>query len=295
MAEAYRYAVTRWEEARQNAEEAFEALEFLQTVTGTPGFVARTVVPATWHERHDENQSYSPQERAEMLADNTREIVERRWRLSRDLKWLWKGDTSSDEITGHMYAYGIFHDLVADKEQKKRVVELVRRIVDGIIEGGYTLRDEDGQPTLWSVWSPEKLNHDPDWENERGVNSVEILSYQTTARALTDDDKYDREIDRLLHEEGYAQNILKPRPADVGGYTYIDDELIAMAFRGLITYEKDAERLTLYRRSMDTWFVSVRKDASPCYNFIYASLSGATSEEYLQQGLSIFCRMSRSI
>jgi len=284
VAEAYRYGATRSEEAKQNADDAFEAMEFLQTVTGTPGFVARTVVPADWTNIHDENRSYSARERAEMLAQNPREkFVERRWRLSKDLKWLWKGDTSSDEITGHIYTYGVYYDVVADAEKKKRVANLVKRIVDGIIEGGYTLRDEDGQPTLWSVWSPEKLNHDPNWANERGINSVEILSYLTTAHAMTGDPKYDREIERLLHQEGYAANIMKPRPTDVGGYTYIDDELIAMAYRGLITYEKNADRRALYRRSMDIWFESVRKDASPCYNFIYAALSGASSGEYLQQ------------
>lgn len=284
VAEAYRYGATRSEEAKQNADDAFEAMEFLQSVTGTPGFVARTVVPATWTNGHDPNLSYSPQQRAEMLAQNPREkFVERRWRLSKDLKWLWKGDTSSDEITGHIYSYGVYYDVVADEEKKKRVANLVKRIVDGIIEGGYTLRDEDGQPTLWSVWSPEKLNHDPNWANERGINSVEILAYLTTAHAMTGNLKYDREIDRLLHQEGYAANIMSPRPTDVGGYTYIDDELIAMAYRGLITYERNPDRLALYRRSMDIWFASVRKDASPCYNFIYAALSGASSGEYLQQ------------
>jgi hypothetical protein len=50
----------------------------------------------------------------------------------------------------------------------------VRRIVDHIIAGGYTLRDTDGQPTRWGVWSPERLNHDPDWRLDRGVNSLEI-------------------------------------------------------------------------------------------------------------------------
>ncbi|MBX9654879.1 hypothetical protein K2Y11_14805, partial [bacterium] len=70
VAEAYRYGATRSEEAKQNADDAFDAMEFLQSVTGTPGFVARTVVPATWKNGHDPNLSYSPQQRAEMLAQN---------------------------------------------------------------------------------------------------------------------------------------------------------------------------------------------------------------------------------
>lgn len=285
VAEAYRYAATGSKEARQNAVDSFKAMEFLQTVTGTSGFIARTVVPSNWTRMADPNRSHTPQERAEMLADNAREkIVERRWRLSDDLKWLWKGDTSSDEITGHLYTYAVFYDLVADEQQKKDVAQLTSRVVDYIIDGGYVLRDIDGAATLWGVWSPEKLNGDPDWANERGINSVEILSYLTTARHMTGDDKYDREIKRLLEDEGYAKNILSPRPTDVGGYTYIDDELIAMAYRALLLYEKDPKRLALYRKSADTWFDTVRRDASPCYNYIYAELVDAKPDRYLAQG-----------
>ena len=44
--------------------------------------------------------------------------VEQRWRPATREGWLWKGDTSSDEMTGHFYALPIFYDLVADEQQK---------------------------------------------------------------------------------------------------------------------------------------------------------------------------------
>lgn len=283
VAEAYRYAATKDPVAKKNAESAYRALEFLQTVTGTSGFIARTVVPADWTRIADPNRTYSPHERTEMLAENPREkFVERRWRLSGDLEWLWKGDTSSDEITGHLYSYAVYHDLVAEGAEKKRVADLTSRVVDFIIDGGYVLRDEDGQATLWGVWSPDKLNRDPNWINERGVNSVEILSYLTTARHMTGDEKYEREIERLLVEEDYAKNILSPRPYDPAAYTYIDDELIVMAYHALLTYETNPYRKELYRKSLDAWFRTVRADASPCYNFMYAYMSGAQPVEYLR-------------
>jgi hypothetical protein len=30
-----------------------------------------------------------------------------------DPAWIWKGDTSSDEVTGHMFVYPIVADLLA--------------------------------------------------------------------------------------------------------------------------------------------------------------------------------------
>lgn len=283
VAEAYRYAVTKDPQAKKNAEDAFHALEFLQTVTGTSGFIARTVVPADWTAMADPNRTYTPIQMAEMLAEDPREkFVEVRWRPSADKKWLWKGDTSSDEVIGHFYAWGVYHDLVADDGEKKRVAALARRVMDSIIDGGYTFRDIDGQATRWGVWSPEKLNGDPNWRPERGVNSVEILSFLTATRHMTGDDKYDQEIDKLLREHAYANNILDPRPSDPGGYTHIDDELLAMAYRALLNYEKDEDRLDLYRKSAKIWFETVKEEASPYYNFEYGSLMGESGEAIKQ-------------
>ena len=159
-------------------------------VTETPGFVARTVIPSDWDQMADRNRTYTPQQvAAEQLANPRFKRVENRWRKSGDGKWLWKGDTSSDEITGHYFAYALYYDLVADREERRRVAQLVRRITDFIIDGGYTLRDIDGKPTLWGVWSPERLLEDPDWQPERGCNSVEILSYLAVAHHITGDAK----------------------------------------------------------------------------------------------------------
>ena len=173
--ESFRYAATGAADAKRNAQEAYRAMEFLQHVTETPGFVARTVIPTDWKRMADPNRVYTPQEDAEEQAKSTRwKYVKQRWRKSSDGKWLWKGDTSSDEATGHFFAYPIYYDLVADDKEKKRVAKLIGRIMDHIIDGGYTFRDIDGKPTRWGVWAPERLNDDPDWWLERGVNSVEI-------------------------------------------------------------------------------------------------------------------------
>lgn len=272
--ESYRYAVTKAPDAKANAQEAFRALELLQTVTGTSGFVARTVVPTEWESVADRNRTYTDEEVAVHLAREPRwKQVEQRWRMSEDGKWQWKGDTSSDETTGHYFSYGIYYDLVADEQEKQRVATHVAKVTDHIIEGGYVFRDIDGEATRWGVWAPEKLNDDPDWWLERGVNSVEILSYLTTAKHVTGDEKYEQEIEKLLTEHGYAENILKPIDASPDYFTYIGMQLLAMSYPALLTYEDDPERHELYLRSMETWFENVRDDASPFYGFVYGIFS----------------------
>jgi len=210
--ESFRFAVTKDPRARANARRAFEALRFLQTVTETPGFVARTVIPADWTRMADPNERISDAEWAERRARDPRDKrVPDRWRLSRDGRWRWKGDTSSDEITGHMFGYLFYYDLAADEPQRERVRTHVRRIVDTIVDNGYVLKDLDGAHTCWGVWAPQRLNHDPDWAPERGVNSVEILSFLQLAHHVSGDARYRRLALSLLHEHGYAANVRRAK------------------------------------------------------------------------------------
>lgn len=221
------------------------------------------------------NRTYTPQEVAAQRVANPRfKRVETRWRASGDGQWMWKGDTSSDEITGHYFAYALYFDLVADANERRRVADLVRRITDYIIEGGYTLRDIDGRATLWGVWAPERLWQDPDWQPERGCNSVEILSYLAVAHHITGDDKYLKELVRLFDTHRYGEAILDPKLSAPSEFTYIDDQLLALSYRGLLAYDLDPRRRAAYLESLRRWFEVVRRDHSPLYSFVYGGVLG---------------------
>ena len=229
--ESFRYATTKAPQAKANAKRAFEALRFLQTVTQTPGFVARTVVPSSWSRMHDPNQTFSDNDLAERLVRDPRyKYVPVRWHQSTDGQWLWKGDTSSDEITGHYYGYLIYYDLVADEAERLHVAQHVRNVTDYIVDNGFVLKGMDGKPTRWGVWSPERLNDDPDWEMDRSANSVEMLSYLKAAYHMTGDEKYQQHYLRLINEHGYAENARRSKTMGPAWRTHIDDELLALAY-----------------------------------------------------------------
>lgn len=272
--ESFRYAATKEPSAQEAARKSFEALAFLQRVTGTSGFIARTVVPADWESKQDPNEDASEQEWADrQVADPRHKKVNIRWRPSADGKWQWKGDTSSDEITGHFYAYPIYYDLASDESDKEHVRDHVRRVMDYIVDNGYVLLDTDGEHTRWGVWAPEKLNDDPNWQPDRGNNSVEILSYLKTAWHITGDDKYQREYLRLLHDCHYDENVRRAKNFAPVSRTHIDDELLALAYGSLLRYENDPELLALYRESINHWYTGIKEEKSPFFNFMYASLT----------------------
>lgn len=273
--ECFRYAVTQDPQAKANADRAFEALEMLQTITDTDGFLARTMIPSNWTEMADPNRTYTPQQKAEMQVRDPRyKPVEERWRSSSDQKWLWKGDTSSDEITGHMFAYLFYYDLAADAERKERVRRLVAKIMDSIIGGGYVLRDIDGKHTRWGVWSPEKLNHDPNWRVEKPINSFEILSFLKAAHHITGDETYQNEYKKLIEQHGYAQNARRPKSYGRADRTHIDDELFMFAAPALLLYEDDPELLAIYREALTWVYRTVENDQNPFFNFMFGCLGG---------------------
>ena len=118
--ESFRYAVTKEPEARERAKKAFDFLHYLREVTEIDGFFARTIIPVSWEKSHDMNRTYTPQELAEEIINNPRQKpVEKRWHLSKDKKWMWKGDTSSDELDGHLFGYYCYYNFVADKHRKR--------------------------------------------------------------------------------------------------------------------------------------------------------------------------------
>lgn len=273
--ESFRYAASKSPQAKENARRGFAALHFLQTVTETAGFVARTVIPVTWKNMADPNEKVSDAEWAYRRIQDPREKrVENRWRLSRDGKWRWKGDTSSDEITGHMFGYLFYYDLVADSLEKIKVRDHICKIVDYIIDSGYVLKDIDGRHTRWGVWSPEKLNTDPDWATERGINSVEILSYLKLAYHVSNNPRYQEKYMELLYQHHYLQNVLEAKSLNPSWRTHIDDELLALAYPCLFLYEKDAAILQVYQQSIDRWYTAVKNDESPYFNFTYALCTG---------------------
>ncbi len=269
--ESFRYAVTKDNEAKQNAKKAFGFLKFLQDVTGSKGYFARTVVPADWTAvLHDTNQTYTAEAIAdEMVKEPRNKPVPVRWRKSQDGKWIWKGDASSDEMCGHMFGYYFYHELVADKEEKKRVAAHVASIVDHLIKNNYNMMDDDGSHTRWSVWSPDKLNRDPEWLPDQYQNSMEMLAFLKLAYHVTGNKEYEKKYRYLIEKEHYLENMAKVKMQDPAWFIYFDVIMQAYLYPILIKCETDPKLVAFYQSHMDEWMERRKADHNPLINFIY--------------------------
>ncbi|MBW7866398.1 MAG: regulator [Candidatus Hydrogenedens sp.] len=280
--EAFRYQVTGDPDALDRARKAFDTMERFQTITGTDGFIARTMVPVEWagpdnpnpSRLHDANRTHTAREEAQMLVDNPRhKTVEERWRPSADGKWLWKGDTSSDEMSGHFFGYYIYYKYVAQTDaEREKVARLTARVMDYLMAGGYTLLDTDGTHTLWGVWAPERLHGDGNWRAERPVNATELLSYLKTAHVITGEERFDRAYRELISRHGYLELARAPKPTAPSERTDIDSDLLVLALPALLMEEHDPEFRAAYEQGLRQWFGQVGAANSPFFNFMCGAL-----------------------
>jgi hypothetical protein len=75
------------------------------------------------------------------------------------------------------------------------------------VENNYYLIDKDGKPTRWGVWNPQDLNDSPDWVDDRGTNSLQMLSYLLLAYKLNGDPYFLDHFNNLVNNHGYAESI----------------------------------------------------------------------------------------
>ncbi len=253
-AECFRYKVTGETDARENARRGMQAIVRLETITGIPGFPARSFIKL--------GQDLQPKDGE--------------WHDTADGLWRWKGDTSSDEIVGHYFVYPLYLDLVADEQEKPALRAAIDRITTHILDNDYQLIDVDGKRTRWGWWGPAAIWEDPD---ETGLRALHILAHLRVAIHMAGSPQH-----RARYEAAYAdlvkthkyhlltrnQKIMVP-----GHINHSDDELAFLSYYPLLRYERDPALLEVYRQSLERSWLIERPERNPLWNFIYAAGTGA--------------------
>ena len=249
-AESFRYAVTGEVEAKELGKKSLKALMNLEEKTSIDGFPARSII------KKDEKVIKSHGE----------------WHDTPDGLWEWKGDTSSDEVDGHIFAYSVYYDLVADEAEKRQIAQVVDRIMTYIVDNDFLLIDLDGEPTRWGVWSPRYLNGA--WKLQQGLNSLEILAYLKTAYHITQKEKFQKAYLTLVHEHHYALNMIEQKLMPPNPVNHSDDELAFISYYPLLKYETDPDLRAIYLLSLERSWRYERSERCPLWNFIYGVLTG---------------------
>ena len=265
--QAYRYAATYSNEAAQNANRSLNALLFLQKVTGQDGYPARS-----YGRQGDPGTDYQPNHGQHTWFNSTSYPG-----------WVYKSDTSSDEIVGHMYGISHYHDFIATSEGERRVsMSAIKNITSWISENGYTLVSNFGETTTWGIWSPSYINGNASWYEQRGLNSLQMLSWLKLTTRLTQDSQYYFRFLELADQSMYKLNIINQKLTASGEINYSDDELAWMSYAIWIQSEAEGGPLN---PNLEEFSVSLNRTIginhltkSALYNFIYLSTLDSPTE-----------------
>ncbi len=256
-AECFRYKVTGAKDARENARVGMQAIMRLEEITGMPGFPARSFIKVGVDVQPGDGE----------------------WHDTPDMVWRWKGDTSSDEIVGHYFIYPLYHDLVADEQEKPKLRAVMDRMTNHILDNNYQLIDVDGKRTRWGWWGPDTIWDDPD---ETGLRALHILAHLRVAIYLTTNPnyraKYQAAYDDLIKNHKYHLLTRNQKIMIPGRINHSDDELAFLSYYPLLQYETDPKLRAVYQESLERSWQIERPERNPLWNFIYAV--GCAAKEF---------------
>ena len=244
-----------------------------------------------------------------LVIDASGEIPQRLWdnligedRSVEDI--FYKGDTSADEIIGHLFIYKLAYDILGeeDPELGELIVNAVAKFAQHIVDNSYCLVDGSGQPTTWGKFSRTYL-HNGQVLGGAPLQTSVLLCLFKLAAYLTGDQKWEDEYRMAALDEQYqfaeimTQNrerynmailefansvsevlgfILRPL---VGTKTfnalyrmilnYSDEEMAMLAYYLLFQMEDDEELLGYFREGLEGWWYSMSFSENPLWYYIY--------------------------
>ncbi len=289
--------------AKKSAIRASEACQLLMYIPGRgDGFVARTYVVPTepvpddglFYKKIGDKAVVLPTTDAKKKGLAGKEIYagapipERLSHLYTDLGYshdgiVYKGDTSSDEITLHYLFMYFFHEIMGeeDLELDEIVKTAAKNTMTHIIEHGFEFHETStGKPTTWAKWSKAYFETLLGW-SDGCLNAAELLMYLKVTMHITGEKGlWEETYNKLVNEEGYARltslhkerfhiSALLEGGEDVEGLMYGDNMLATSAYWLLCTLEEDEKLRELYKNGYRGWNGTFRREHNPAYDIPY--------------------------
>ena len=244
-----------------------------------------------------------------LKVNATGDIPERLWNnlVGKNYKVediVYKGDTSSDEIIGHLFLYKLAYDILApeDPELKVMLEETMEKFAQHLSDNSYTMVDGSGQPTTWAKFSRIYF-HNGQTLGGSPLNALVMLTGFKVAAYITGNQKWEDEYRMAALDEGYEYaeimtqeleryemcvlefaNSVSPalgfilRPI-VGTklfktlyriiLNYSDEEMAMLGFYTLFQLEDDEELLTYFRAALEDWWYSMHFSENALWYYIY--------------------------
>ncbi len=281
--QVFRYLVTGSDDAKQNAYEAFEAMERLHEINNIRGLFGRTFERSGYHEFRKEYRSYVENYWYEGYNNTVS------WQHADNPEWDWQATASSDQTVGQMFAMMLVAEYIDDEAWKQRAVKIIDDLMGYIVENNFTLVDVDGKPSLWGRWNPEYVNRFQTMIGDRKVYSSNLIAFLQAAYRFTGKEIYKEKAAELINNHGYLENLARPfneigkAPENADAWSkmlseewnHSDDEMYFLAYWGLYPYAFNDSLKTIYKEAIRDHWQHERPEKNSLWNFCYA-MTGAT-------------------
>ena len=244
-----------------------------------------------------------------LLVDASGEIPERLWndlipegKTIEDI--VYKGDTSSDEIIGHVFLYKLAYDILGpeDPELAALIENTMDKFAQHLVDNSYNMVDGSGQPTTWAKFSRTYF-HNGQVLGGAPLNALVLLTVFKVAAHVTGYQKWENEYRMAALDEQYQYAEIMTQELEryqlaileyansvspVLGYilrplvgtelfdtiyklilNHSDEEMAMLGFYTLFQLEDDEELLTYYREALDDWWFSMQNSENPLWYYVY--------------------------
>lgn len=244
-----------------------------------------------------------------LKVDATGEIPERLWNdLIPEGKTIedifYKGDTSSDEIIGHVFLYKLAYDILGpeDPELAALIVNTMDKFAQHLVDNSYNMVDGSGQPTTWAKFSRTYF-HNGQVLGGAPLNALVLLTVFKVAAHVTGYQKWEDEYRMAAFDEQYQYaeimtqeleryalsileyaNSVTPLLGRILRHlvgtklfdsvyklilNHSDEEMAMLGFYTLFQLEDDEELLKYYREALDDWWFSMQNSENPLWYYVY--------------------------
>eukprot|EP00039_Didymoeca_costata_P020083 m.340007 g.340007 ORF g.340007 m.340007 type:complete len:864 (+) comp19079_c0_seq1:208-2799(+) len=268
-----RHAVTKDASAATVASDLFKGFQSLLAVTDITGLPARSLCS----NKEPASEGCAPRRATD--RDPGCPSCGLQWRNSTKEGYegyVWKSDASSDEIVGHILGRLVVAKLTTSDSERKDAINSLQDIVTRIVDNGFELIDWTGKPTLWARYSPTLINENRDWSDERGLQSLQMISMLTAISnvtgGLTPDSKWGKALKFLSDEpNNYVANMLNLKIETPCDDNYSDDELTFFPYYTAMMSIPHGPLRSAVEASLNRTFNFVRPGRSNLWAAIYMS------------------------
>lgn len=120
---------------------------------------------------------------------------------------VYKGDTSTDEVIGHLFLYKIAFDVmeetVGEELQLRELISTtMENFCDCLLDNGYTMVDATGQGTKWAKLTRDFMGSDYTLE-DAPIKAIQLLMSFKLCGYVTGEQQWEREYRFLVEDAAH--------------------------------------------------------------------------------------------